>query len=100
MLDDIFPGINGNLRIEFEGTEPKKQGDPVENCMIVAQKVQHFQSVIVKVVDIYKAICVLFAGPFLGHFIDTGAVKASSVVIVWTTDIDIRNLDDVIRSVK
>lgn len=55
---------------------------------------------VVKVVDIYKAIRVLFAGLFLGHFIDTGAVKASSVVIVWIADIDIRNLDDVIRSVK
>jgi len=68
--------------------------------MIAVQQVQYFQPVFVKVVDIYKAIRVLFAGPFSGHLLDTGTVKASSVVIVWITDIDIRNLDDVIRSVK
>ena len=100
MFDDIIPSVNRNLGIEFEGTELKKQGNPVEDCMIAAQQVQYFQSVFVKVVDIYKAIRILFAGPFSGHLLDTGTVKASSVVIVWITDIDIRNLDDVIRSVK
>ena len=42
MLYYILPGVNGNLGIEFEGAELKKQGNPVENRMIAAQQVQHF----------------------------------------------------------
>ena len=42
MFDDIIPSVNRNLGIKFEGTELKKQGNPVEDCMIAAQQVQHF----------------------------------------------------------
>ena len=64
------------------------------------QQIQHLQSFRVKVVAVDKTVCVLFAGPLTSHFIDAGTVEAHAIVVVRITNMNVRNLDDMVGSMK
>ena len=64
------------------------------------QQIQHLQSFRVKVVAVDKTVCVLFAGPLTSHFIDAGTVETHAIVVVRITNMNIRNLDDMVGSMK
>ena len=100
MFDDVIPCINGDLRVKLESTKLKQQSNPVEYGMIAVQQVKDFQPLGVKIVDVDKAVRVLLTSPLTSHLIDSGAIEAHAVVVVGITDIDIRNLNDVISSMK
>ena len=100
MLDDIVSCINGEFRSEMKGSVLEQQGDPIQNGMLTVQKIQHVQSLVVKVINIDKAVCVFLTRPFASHFVNFGAVEALPVIVVRVSDIDIRRLNNMIRPVQ
>ena len=64
------------------------------------QQIQQLQPFRVKVVAVDKTVCVLFAGPLTSHFIDASTVETHAIVVVRITDMNIRNLYDVVGSMK
>ena len=64
------------------------------------QQIQHLQPVRVKGIAVDKTVCVLFAGPLTSHFVHLCAVETHAIVVVRITDMNIRNLDDVVGSMK
>ena len=100
VVDDVVPCIDGDLGVQLESAELEQQGNPVQDGMIAVQQVQYLQPVRVKGIAVDKSVCTLFAGPLTSHLVHLCAVEAHAIVLVGIANMNIRNLNDVVSSVK
>ena len=52
------------------------------------------------IIAVDKSVCTLFAGPLTSHLVHSCAVETHAIVVVWIPNMNIRNLNDVVSSVK
>ena len=99
VLCQIVLGLGRKSVFGFELTVLQKDGEPVEDAVLRIVEVEDGEILFVDLVAVSPSVVILRDSPLLCQLLAFGAIEPETVVVVSSSETELRRLDDVLRSV-